>query len=125
MTNLEWLKGQCDRYVNGQCHTASCMKRGGYDPQKPETYDSAATCHAHEIVKQLERPPEEIKMAGRCGFKSYLDLEAELIALKGEPPIDDPGPRPAPMKRPDIGHKCGGCDCIINADGCGCNPHDA
>lgn len=55
MTNEEWLRDQCNRYLNGQCATLSCLRRGGYDRDvevKPD-FDRA-TCHPHEVLKALE-----------------------------------------------------------------------
>lgn len=58
--NLEYLisywKQDCNRFVNGQCHIAGCLKRGGYNPVEhvPTNYD-LATCPARETVLWLER----------------------------------------------------------------------
>ena len=53
MTTDEWLKDQCSRYLNGQCFTLACMRRGGYEYGKPETLGNP-TCHAHEALQELE-----------------------------------------------------------------------
>lgn len=49
----EWLKTQCNRYTNGICSTAGCLRRGGYSGEVPVNYE-LATCHAHETIKELE-----------------------------------------------------------------------
>ena len=51
-SNDEWLKAQCNRYVNGQCSTLTCLKRGGYVRGTPPNYDTA-TCEPHEILTEL------------------------------------------------------------------------
>lgn len=48
-TPEEWLKDQCNRYTNGQCHTRGCLVRGGYSGNGPFSY-GIATCQAHESV---------------------------------------------------------------------------
>lgn len=53
MSNDEWLKDQCNRYLNGFCSTSSCLKRGGLVADDPRGYE-AATCHAHEVLQELE-----------------------------------------------------------------------
>ena len=54
MSNDEWLKYQCNRYANGQCSTLACLRRGGYKRgDVPVNYD-LATCHAHEVLVELE-----------------------------------------------------------------------
>lgn len=52
---VEWAKSQCNRYVNGQCSTLGCMKRGGYKRGEPVADYDMATCEAHETVKALTR----------------------------------------------------------------------
>ena len=51
--NIEWLKDQCNRYVNGQCSTLSCLRRGGYKVGG-YSYD-IATCNPHEIILKLTK----------------------------------------------------------------------
>lgn len=51
MTNDEWLKAQCNRYVNGYCNTLACLNRGG--PKDGPTKQRLATCEPHEILQEL------------------------------------------------------------------------
>lgn len=52
--NDNWLKQQCNRYVNGKCSTVRCLFRGGVQhTDKPINYDNA-TCEPHEILVELE-----------------------------------------------------------------------
>jgi len=51
------LKGECNRYANGQCQTLACLKRGGYTKGDPVDY-SIASCERHEQIDALERLPE-------------------------------------------------------------------
>lgn len=49
----ELLSKECNRYVNGQCTTYSCIRRAGwvrgpYDP-------NIATCEYHEAIKEIEQ----------------------------------------------------------------------
>ena len=67
--NAEWLKSQCNRYVNGECHTLRCMKRGGYKHGKVETYD-CATCEPHEILLELEDLREENRSIERAFYQA-------------------------------------------------------
>ena len=53
--NDRWLKGQCNRYRNGQCATSRCLVRGGYVRGSALVNLDAATCEAHEILKELEK----------------------------------------------------------------------
>lgn len=55
MTNEEWLKDQCNRYVNGICDLRRCLVRGGYKegPIGPDKYNFLATCHAHEVLPTI------------------------------------------------------------------------
>ena len=64
MTNDEWLKQQCSRYnVDGFCSITRCLLRGGVDVSKLDvawpvaayrTACESATCHAHEVMQELE-----------------------------------------------------------------------
>lgn len=53
---IDWLKSECNRYVNGNCTTRSCYIRGGWDG-KPITLSDfqsiKTTCMAHEILERL------------------------------------------------------------------------
>lgn len=51
--NDKWLKGQCNRYVNGHCSTARCLYRAGHNDGKPANLDDA-TCEPHQILVELE-----------------------------------------------------------------------
>lgn len=61
-------------------------------------------CQAHYTSEDFARETNEKHMA-----QHHRHAEADL---SGEEPE-------APTKI------CAACDCIIDADGCGCNPHDA
>lgn len=54
---IRLLKAECNRYVNGKCTTASCVRRGmkaaGMD--FPLTDFEVATCGHHEAVKEIEK----------------------------------------------------------------------
>lgn len=55
MTNQEliaWAKTQCNKYANGQCTTARCMRRGGFSSGSCPDFQ-LATCEYHEVVKAL------------------------------------------------------------------------
>ena len=54
--NDEWLKNQCNRYVNGMCQTLYCLKRGGY----PNVKDNPS-CEPHEILCELQSLRKEVK----------------------------------------------------------------
>jgi hypothetical protein len=54
MTNKQWLKEQCNRYVNGFCGTRSCLVRGKALKKLPIDLNKA-TCHAHEILQKLSK----------------------------------------------------------------------
>ena len=85
MSNEQWLKSQCNRYVNGECHTSICYRRAGHVSGPPK-HDSA-TCEAHELLQELSNKTEDTKR---------LDwLEAQQAA--------DPDPTlPAPTFRESI-----------------------
>jgi hypothetical protein len=49
-----WLKGQCNRYANGQCMTRRCLIRGGgYKDGDPTAKLEKASCEPHEILLAL------------------------------------------------------------------------
>lgn len=54
MNNDEFLKSQCNLYVNGRCDTHRCLKRGGY-PSKVNP-----TCEYHEILLELQELRERV-----------------------------------------------------------------
>ena len=59
--NEEWLKGQCNRYVNGQCNTLKCLTRGN-GGKRPKASDyNLASCEAHEVLLELEELRDECK----------------------------------------------------------------
>lgn len=59
MTNEEWLKGMCNRYINGICETVGCLRRGGYKPGSFPVDCNVATCHAHETLQELATNEEK------------------------------------------------------------------
>jgi hypothetical protein len=52
---IDLLKARCNRYVNGQCTTSACMRRGGWKPTGEPTDYAYATCAEHETVQIIER----------------------------------------------------------------------
>lgn len=50
---VEQQKAQCNHYMNDQCTTVACLKRGGYVRGQSVVDYRTATCEAHEIVKAL------------------------------------------------------------------------
>mgnify|MGYP001581697962 CR=1 FL=1 len=60
MNNDEWLKLQCNKYINGVCSTLSCVLRGYKLKIKdrnniPLPIDfSKSTCESHEILLELQ-----------------------------------------------------------------------
>ena len=50
---LKELQGQCNRYTNGVCQTAACLKRGGYIRGETPNYD-VATCERYVQAQTLE-----------------------------------------------------------------------
>ena len=65
MTNDEWLKDQCNRYANGQCHTTACLRRGGYIRGTVPVNYELATCHAHEVLTELEQLRNQAEASGK------------------------------------------------------------
>ena len=63
MTNEEWLKDQCNRYTNGVCQCHACLRRGGWKSGMPVGYEMAS-CHAHEILKEMEQMRQMVE--GKC-----------------------------------------------------------
>lgn len=63
--NDEWLKLQCNKYVNGVCASLLCLKRGlGNDRKKwklPIDYSKSA-CESHEILLELQELRHENEM---------------------------------------------------------------
>lgn len=53
--NREWLKTQCNRYVNGICSTRRCLVRGGHESGSGPVDFDVATCEHHELINQLDR----------------------------------------------------------------------
>ena len=53
-------KRECNRYVNGVCTTAACLRRGGWKPGGIQNVD-AATCVAHETAIALAAKDAEIE----------------------------------------------------------------
>mgnify|MGYP001616204365 CR=1 FL=1 len=54
MNNDQWLKSQCERYVNGYCGTLACLRRGGYKGELPIDFNKS-TCEPHEIFEELKQ----------------------------------------------------------------------
>lgn len=56
----EILSKQCNRYVNGLCTTAECLKRAGWNRFQCNTieeYDKCiekATCEYHEAILEID-----------------------------------------------------------------------
>lgn len=61
---LKSLKSECNRFVNGQCTTLACMKRGGYTSGIPGTYDQA-TCAEREAVLAIQHLESELAEANQ------------------------------------------------------------
>jgi hypothetical protein len=83
-TVLEYLKAQCNAYVNGECHTRACLVRGGYRGSAPIDYDMA-TCVYREAIEFLRSNLEllqEIHDALRYGSDTGTDcyLPANLVS---------------------------------------------
>ena len=57
---IEHHKRECNRYVNGACTTAACLRRGGWKPGGIQNVD-AATCVAHETAIALAAKDAEIE----------------------------------------------------------------
>lgn len=59
----ELLKAECNRYVNGQCSTARCVRRGmkAAGMTFPLTDYAVATCEHHEAVQEIERGRELVR----------------------------------------------------------------
>lgn len=51
----QFLKENCNKLTNGQCHTGACLQRIGWDPspEKRHLYHHA-TCPALELFKMAE-----------------------------------------------------------------------
>lgn len=47
------LKSSCNRYINGECNSLTCLKQGGYQRGSMPDY-SKATCERHKQVMELE-----------------------------------------------------------------------
>lgn len=73
---IKWLKEQCNRYANGQCHTITCLRRGGHLRGEPVDYN-VATCEAHELIESLADLPALLDEVER--------LQKERDALQGIP----------------------------------------
>lgn len=60
--NLEFIKKECNRYVNRECTTLGCFKRGGWirGGRKPPK-DFEPTCQVHELVLYVEKLEKENK----------------------------------------------------------------
>lgn len=69
---VTWLKGQCGRYLNGQCMTRRCLVRGGYTDAGSVDYD-AATCEPHEIVQALAAQPQVDAAAAAREIESEIE----------------------------------------------------
>ena len=95
-TLQEWLRAQCNRYVNGACTTARCLRRGGWVPGGPQSADDA-TCEAHEAAAALDAKDAEIAAAHRemnMRNEAIRELstrlasaEAALRWIQGVPPV--------------------------------------
>ncbi len=57
------LKAECNRYVNGHCSTARCVKRGmaATGMTFPLTDYAVSTCEHHEAVCEIERLCDLVK----------------------------------------------------------------
>ncbi len=64
MTPQDWLRDQCNRYVNGECHTTSCLVRGGYKRGTVPVDYSLAKCHAHETLQLITALEGEVSGLG-------------------------------------------------------------
>lgn len=59
---LRLLKAECNRYTNGHCSTAACVRRGmkATDATFPLADYAVATCGYHEAVREVERLREMV-----------------------------------------------------------------
>lgn len=59
---LRLLKAECNRYANGHCSTAACVRRGmkATGATFPLTDYAVATCGHHEAVQEVERLREMV-----------------------------------------------------------------
>ena len=57
MSATTLLKAECNRYANGHCSTARCVRRGmtAAGMTFPLTDYAVATCEHHEAVQEIER----------------------------------------------------------------------
>lgn len=57
MAAIDIFKAECNRYVNGQCSIARCVKRGmaATGMTFPLKDYAVATCEHHEAVQEVER----------------------------------------------------------------------
>lgn len=75
MSNDDFLKSFCNRYVNGQCQTLACLKRGGYRAGMKPDYN-LATCGYHEVLLELRILREENKCLGKDLDRALYELGA-------------------------------------------------
>lgn len=59
---IRLLKQECNRYVNGNCSTASCIRRGMQETGAtfPLANYEVATCDHHKAVREIEQARELI-----------------------------------------------------------------
>lgn len=115
--NDEWLKSQCNRYVNGFCSTRACMVRGGYKPGITVDYE-CATCEPHEILIELQNLRAQTAAPAMVPCPScYGSGQWEGECCNGSGGCTCRGQR-VPMGRCNVCHGNG----EVRADGVGVNP---
>ena len=72
-------KRECNRYVNGVCTTAACLRRGGWKPGGIQNVD-AATCVAHETAIALAAKDAALIHLGELADEEYARLRSALAA---------------------------------------------
>ena len=78
---IEHHKRECNRYVNGACTTAACLRRGGWKPGWPQNVD-AATCLAHETTIALAAKDAEIERAQSRANQNAAEFEKLMASYQ-------------------------------------------
>lgn len=86
---IEYVQGQCNRYLNGHCSTRRCLVRGGWSQVNGPPDFETATCEEHEIFLALSAqsspPPssgeaEAVARARAEAFEDAANWHDELAA---------------------------------------------
>lgn len=66
MTNDEWLKSQCNRYINGVCLIKHCLVRGGEHSVCGDHQNyNKSTCEIHETIVRIQKLEEKLAVIER------------------------------------------------------------